>query len=522
MCDTQVGKKEKFNDGNSRNITKFSPSKIKVYPGSTLVLRLLLHSQIAETLLFRPTLDDWLVDNCQILYLSSSIDPPYLYLYQESKVTQKIKLSIPFLLEPGQSLKSWLRFPGIQEEAIPIELKILSPESERGKNQVVEVPLPVTLPFTGQEGWFSNALDRTTAGTFGLLSGVMELDKIPSRWLVAELLVILCRKGEQYTQTEPGRQLLNQLKHTRFFQNGVIAFTYAQIPSWLADSFKVAKTILGGQSLLYIWEQWLLSLVPAEEAQRVFVPPLWEEALVAGLEGAAERWFAGIVLGLALISPRVAIKLRDITSREVAVPKQILDSDRATQSTQSLLAGLPSLDTLPVRWLVVELLLLLCQQGDEYARTQAGSQLLAQLKCTRFFESGVLAFAAAQVPRWLVISQEAASAYLTSVGLQIGQGGLLYVGEQWLWSLLPTDLHLGQPTRNASVSGGAVGVIASGNMDAERWFSCVVLGLALRSPRIAATWCAIASSKDVDSLLPTPPGQTILNDVFQEGGSLQR
>lgn len=495
--------------------------KIKVYPGSTLVLRLLLYSQIAETLLFRPTIDDWLVDNGKILYLSSSIEPPYLYLERESKVTQKITLSIPFLLQPGQSLKSWLRFPGIQEEAIPIELKILSASPENDKYQVVEVPLPVTLPFTGQEGWFSNGGDRTTAGTFGLLSGMMELEKIPSRWLVGELLVILCQKGEEYAQTEPGRQLLNQLKPTRFFQNGVVAFAYAQIPNWIADTLKLAKTILGGQSLLYIWEQWLLSLVPPEEAQKASVPPLSPEAFVAGLEGSAGRWFAGLVLGLALISPRIAIKLRDIISGEV-VPKLILDSDRATQSTQSLLAGLPGLDTLPVRWLVVELLLVLCQQGDEYARTGAGSQLLAQLKGTRFFESGVLAFAAAQVPRWLVISHEAASAYQTSVGTQIGQGGLLDVGEQWLWSLVPTDLNLAQPTRNASASGGAVGVVASGGMDAERWFTSVVLGLALLSPRIAATGRALASSKGGGSPLPTSSGQTILNDVFQEGGSLQR
>lgn len=518
------------------SLDNYTHLKIKVYPGSILVVNLLLYSQIGEALLFRPTLDDWIVENGNIISVSNSISPPYLYLDRESKLSQKITLSIPFLLQPGEIIKSWLRFPGIQEEGIAIALEILLPEPEKDKSQVVEVSLPVTLPFTSQEGnRLSNAVARTTDATFDLLSGLMDVDKIPSRWLVAEILVILCQKGEEYGQTEPGNELLNQLKLTRFFQNGVIAFRAAQIPNWIADSLKSENTILGGYSLLYLWEQWLLKLVPSSveatpKKGETSVPLLLAKSFILKLGGSADRWLAGILLGLAQISPQIATKMKDFASGEASISNLESDAllgntlrDRATVATKSLLTALPGLDIFPARWLVVELLLLLCQKGDEYGRTETGSQLLAQLKPTHFLNNGVLAFAAAQLPRWLAISQQAASAYRSSVGSVPEQSGWLELAEQWMWSLVPIDSNVGQSYTELSVSGTATDAfVASLGMDAERWFSCVVLGLALVSPRIAATLKAIAESKSLPSPLPTPSEDTILNDVFQEGGSLQR
>ena len=514
-------------------IKNFVYKNIKVYRGSNLVLHLLINSQIAENLLFRPTLDDWLVDDGQVISISSSISPSYLYVVQGSQFSQKITISLPSILQIGQKVKSWLRFPAIQEEAIPIQLEIVLPETEKNQNQVVEVSLPVTLPFPSRDGnLFSNALDKSTGGMFGLMSGLIDLDKIPSRWLVAELLASLSKKGEEYAKTEPGTQLLNQIKPTSFFQNGVIAFASAQIPNWIGDSIKSENTILGGQSLLAIWEKWLLNLVPAEQEtlekkRETSVPGFLAEKFVAKLGGSADRWFAGILLGLAQISPVIAKKLQDIASKEATSDsdawQRIPLSDRTTQATKSLLAVLPGLNTLPARWLVIELLLLLCQEGDKYSRTQAGSELLTQLSNTRFYQNGVLAFAAAEAPRWLVITQEAASAYQNYVGGDKNQAGLLTLASQWLWRLGATEFNEGQPNSDFSVSAEAVDSLkASLGMDAERWFSCLVLGLALVLPRIATTWDAIASSIGVASILPTPSRQTIVNDVFCEAGSLQR
>ena len=498
-----------------QTLQRFLELRLKVYPGSTLVIRLLLDSQITENLLFRPTLDDWTVENGEIISLSYKINPPYLYLMWGSKVSQTITFSIPLFLQPGMRLNSWLRFPAIQEEAIPIQLEILSPLTT-AKPSAIEVALPVTLPFTSPE---ENA---TLAGSFSLMSGLMDLDKIPSRWLASELLTILCQTGQEYACTEPGKQLLHQIKATCLFKNGSDALASAQIPNWIADSFKSANTILGGYTLLNVWEQVLFSLVPGKNSQKTSVPVFSAENFVAKLGGSAERWFAGILLGLAQISPQIASKLKALNRAEVSVLTSNLESDRATEATKTLVAGLPSLDTLPVRWLVVELLIRLCQQGDEYARTQAGSQLLAQLKSTDFFKNGVLAFAAAAFPRWLTISQQAASAYQASVGAQMGQGGLLDLGQQWLWNLTPTDLTDRLKDEISLSSAAADAFVISLGMDAERWFSCIVLGLALVSPRIEGRLHAIASNQNNAHHCSKSFKQTRLDDVLQEGRSLQR
>jgi hypothetical protein len=476
----------------------FTYQKIKIYPGSTLVLQLLIHSQIAETLLLRPTLDDWMVDDGQIISVASRINPPYVYLVQGNQVKQAITLSIPFRLQPGQVLKSWLRFPGIQEEAILIQAEISLPESGKDQYQTIEVPLPITLPFTDLKGnYLSNTLDQATAGTFGLLSGLIDLDKIPSRWLVAELLVILCQTGEAYAQRESGKELLNQLQLTCFFQNGVFALASAQFPNWIADSLNSANTILGGQRLLDIWQQWLLSLVPrnmelAEKIGELSVPPFLAENLVSQLRGAADRWFAGIILGLVVISSRIRAIVEAIATQPPLPPTSA--NNRTGDATYTLVTGLLGLDQLPARWLVVELLFLLCQKGTESARTQPGSQLLNSLSHTDFFQNGILALSSAQVPRWLTISQFAATAFHSSLGMPTQQTSLLDTWEQWLWSLIPADLKTGELKTKILVppSSGET-LVAELGMDAQRWFASTILGLTRISPRIAATVEAIAA-----------------------------
>ncbi|GET41143.1 hypothetical protein [Microseira wollei] len=469
--------------------------KIKVNPGSTLVIHLLIDSQISEKLLFRPTLDDWVVDNGEVLDMHSSIQPPYLYLYQE-KFNQKITVKIPFILPPGKSIKSWLRFPGMVEEAIPISIEIVSPEWGKEQAQTVEVSLPVTLPCTSiGRNLLPAAVDQTTAGCFGLISGVMDLDKLPSRWLAAELLAILCEKGEEYAQRESGAELLARLKTTAWFKNRAIAFASAQIPNWIADSLKTTNIIFGGHSLVNIWEQWLLSLAPGTKA----------EVFIAKQERYAENWLAGILLGIGQINPRIGNKLKEIAAGE----------SLNGESANNFIFALPDLDKLPARWLVVELLLILCIQGDKYGQTKAGRALLAQLNQTDFFNNGVLAFAAAQVPRWLTITHQAASAYHASVGTKIGQGGLLPMAEQWLLGEMKSEISVCGATADAFVE--------SMGMDAKRWFSCVVLGLGVVSPRMGGVLGAIASDQSTTPLpSPTPSQQTKKGNLFPEGGSLQR
>ncbi|XHR84017.1 MAG: hypothetical protein ACFKPT_06735 [Gloeotrichia echinulata GP01] len=521
---------------NPRLLLEIPQVKVKVYPGSILVLRLSFQSQMTERWLFRPAIDDWIMDDGEIITIANLIDPPFIQLLPASKLSQTVTFFIPSDLKPEQFLKSWLWFPGIAEESISIEAEILSPTQQKDQPQVVEASLSVTLPFSSQTNLLSSAVDRTTSASFSLISSLIDLDKIPSRWLVAEFLVILCQAGNEYIQTKRGKQLLNQLKSTRFFENGVRAFVTAQVPKWIADSLNSADKVLNNQTLLSIWEQWLFSLVLEENVdvakktdKTSISSPKLAKVMVSELGEAADVWFTGIVLGLLLISPRVATTLTTIsftttTHSSQNILRRNLESDDAIQAINNLMTMLQALDILPARWLVLELLLLVCQKGNKYVQTPSGSELLQKLKTTRFFNNGVIAFSSAQVPRWLAISHQTAITYQASASSPLGEGGLLDVGQQWLWSLGLPDLNISALKNDISISANVTDAFVSSlGMDAQAWFGSLILGLVLLSPKIADL-CSreISTHLGVTSVVPSTTSQQTPENIFQERGSLQR
>ncbi|MEL7039681.1 MAG: hypothetical protein AAFO04_29335 [Cyanobacteria bacterium J06592_8] len=508
------------------NALQLPQLQFQLQPGSTLVLQMSFQSWMKEAILLRPTLDDWVVDGDLVLTARQTLDPPYIYLFSGNNGSQTITISIPDDVLPGQRLKTWLRFPGSQEEAIPIDVEIIpimQPES-----QVVELPFTVTFPDSEEaNSGFSHTFNATTAGIFGLISGVIDLDKIPSRWLVAELLIVIVQTGEEYAQTLPGSKLLEQLKQTVFYKNGTIALSSAQLPSWISESLTIANTILGGSSqtpgtqrLLYIWERWLLSLVgtdvEAEEVgQQIFVPPFLAEAVVDQLGMNADRWFGNLLLGLSVLSPRIGKTLAAIA--ELATPTPIGDA-KAAAAGYTLATTLPGLNFLPARWLVLELLVVLAQIGNEYAGSETGKQFSDRLSRTRFFKNGVVALASAKVPRWLQISQSTATAFANSIGAATGMGGMLVFWEWWLWSLLPdnSNIQISVPNNSAREA-----LSAELGMNGDRWFEAIILGLAVISPRIAAILEAIANLAPEPVTRPsTPP--TSVEDVIGESKSIGR
>ncbi|MEQ9357692.1 hypothetical protein [Coleofasciculus chthonoplastes] len=543
--------------------------RLQIPSGTDLVFQLLIRNQLHEAVLLRPTLDDWQLNDSELLPMVSRLEPTYVYLFPEYELTCQLTVSLPEYLPSGTSLKTWLRFPGWLEDAIPIQLELLETIKASDRTPVIH-PLMVTFPPPrDSKANYLGTSEPSTAGIFGLMSGLIDLDKIPARWLVAELLTRLCQHGTNYAQTPQGNELLTQLSRTQFFKNGVYAFSLAQVPAWISSSISMANTLLaaqiGQQHLLSIWEEWLFDLAQTDiemengggwgdggdredrgdgevhselnkggfcsnvtitsdkkipkPAPTNPVPYQRSEASILNTQN-PEKWFAGLILGLAQVSPRMADCFRAIATQDSTLP--IVDQTIAAQASYSLTTGLPGLDALPGRWLVVELLILLAQQGDIYSRTEAGSQLLNRLSRTRFFKNGVLAFASAQAPRWLVISQSAAAAYHSSLGVQMGQGGLLHVGEQWLWTLVANALNVKGIDNPVSVSNAATKTfVCELGMDAQRWFVGILFGLIQVSPKLARYVQAIADQAP-PPLTPTPTSPVKFDDVLNEGGSLGR
>ncbi len=499
--------------------------QFQLQPGSSLVLQMSFQNWMKEAILLRPTLDDWVVDNGNLVITASQkLEPAYIYLFSDSNSTETITIAIPGDVFPGQRLKTWLRFPGIQEEAIPIDVEIIP--VAQPLPQIVEFPLAVTFPVSGEtNSSFSHTFDVTTAGILGLISGVIDLDKIPTRWLVAELLIVIAQKGEEYAETLPGSRLLEKLKQTVFYKNGTVAFTSAQLPGWISESLTIANTLLGGSSqtpgnqrLLYIWERWLLSLVgidvEAEEVgKQIFVPPFLAEAFVAKLGMDADRWFSSILLGLSVLSPRIGKTLAAIA--ELAVPTPVADA-KAGGAGYTLATALPGLNFLPVRWLVVELLVVIAQIGKEYADSETGKQLSDRLSRTRFFKNGVVALASAQVLRWLQISQSTATAFANSIGTATGMGGMLIFWELWLWSLLPDNSNIQISVPNNS---GREALSAELGINGDLWFEAIILGLGVMSPRIEAVLEAIATLAPELISRPSRP-QASVEDIVGESKSI--
>jgi len=193
------------------------------------------------------------------------------------------------------------------------------------------------------------------------------------------------------------------------------------------------------------------------------------------------------------------------------------------QASYSLVAGLAGLDMLPARWLVAELLTAACRLGDEQLQTDAGQALLSRLGRTRFFKNGVVAFASAQAPRWILSGLSATAGLHAAMGGQQGQGQLLYIWERWLLGLADADIELGGPQAEVVIPDAQLQSFASTlGTQADRWFASLLLGLAALSPRMDSVLRQIAERAPEAPATPDAPSPASGDDVLGEDGSLGR
>jgi hypothetical protein len=300
---------------------------VEARPGSAVALRLRIRNRMMAAGLLRPEVDEWVANDGQILPSGARIEPGYVYLLQGAEARQTITLLVPAHLGAEAVLKTSLRFPGLGEETIPIEVRIRAPAAGAGPEPPLDVPLEIALPLGERMAATGDDFGSLAQASYSLVAGLAGLDMIPARWLVAELLTAVAQVGEAQAQTETGRALLDRLGRTRFFKNGVVAMASAQAPRWILSGLAATSGLhaaLGGQTgqgqLLYIWERWLLGLADGDiesdgAAARVHVPELALQSFASELGTSADRWFGNLVLGLAALSPRVATTLEAIAAQ---------------------------------------------------------------------------------------------------------------------------------------------------------------------------------------------------------------
>ncbi|MDJ0509948.1 MAG: hypothetical protein QNJ64_11915 [Crocosphaera sp.] len=476
--------------------------RCQVSSNSQLTLQLNLTNSSQEILLFRPTLEDWVIDNEVIISSVINIYPFFTVIPSQQTIQQTLVLKIPANLQPGKTLNNWLRFPGVQEVAIPLYLLIVPPSNLDNNNENFSLSLSIELPIIRE--------DPNLDPIINLMSGIIDLDKIPSRWLVAELCVKLYQIGEIYCQSSQGEQLLKQLKSTDFLVNGITTFSSLKIPEWILTTINNIHKILpceaGESHLLYVWESWLFSLDETNHN----VPKFIADDYVSQMGLSSEKWFSNLILGLAKLFPKIEERLREIKP----LKSSQLNPNKTNINFNNLLFGL---DLIPVRWLAVEMLVKIAYRGETSLQKEEEKKLLSVLNSSSFFVQGNLAFASAKIPRWIDISYSAITAYYHSLGLENSHDGLLYVAEAWLWNLSPNAL----PTRSITQPIDLDIFIKGLGMDETRWWIAIIFGLKQLCPRIEQSLQNIAqqTEKLIDKTRGLPSNY---NDVIKESGSIQR
>jgi hypothetical protein len=307
-------------------------ASLRVEAGGVLVVRLFTQNRMMAPALLRPVVDDWVAGDGQILPAQARLEPSYAYLLQGSEVRQTITLPVASHLRPGTPLRSAIRFPGVEEAGVPLAVEVAAAGSLG--SSFVDHDLRVSLPLAAAAGPAGGDRPAGTSAevSYSLAAGLAGFEMIPARWVVAEVLALVCQAGSAYGVTPEGARLLDALGRTRFFKNGVLAFAAAQVPRWVSGGLSAASGLhaaLGGQKgqgrLVYIWERWLLSLVDADvesapDGPAARVPESTVESFVSREGLAADRWFGDLVLGLASLSPRLAAALEIIAAAAPPAP----------------------------------------------------------------------------------------------------------------------------------------------------------------------------------------------------------
>ena len=194
-----------------------------------------------------------------------------------------------------------------------------------------------------------------------------------------------------------------------------------------------------------------------------------------------------------------------------------------SKSTVKLLGGLASLEVIPSKWVVSELILSCCSRGYKTALTEEGGARLQKIALTRFFKNGVLIFQGTQFVQWIKLALTISSGINSIAGGKEGGGMILQNWEEWLFNLLDQDIESPQfeykkvelPTSVDNKS-----VLDAMGTDPEKWFGYFILGLQIISPRIEYVINQLI--EDIESPKTKKKQNKQPKNVLNEKGSLQR
>jgi hypothetical protein len=300
---------------------------------SLVIFRITVDSCFSTPALLQPRFETWNDGTRNIPDIPVQIQPTYNYLSPGMKHTMSVSLQLPENLPAGTVLRSNLRFSGFKDCLLPVELTL----SEKDPSSVLFLEeREFTLPLTGSTPGNASAEDRRmTANIFftdsvtSLLSGMEALEKIPSRWLVTEIILAIADNGRHLAEKEEMREIIRKLRRTIFYKNGSLVTAGSQILHWLSTTHSITSNLnaLSGNQqseqprMLYNWEKWIFNLMhediehdAAIKSDIQFEPPQPFEVLLKAIDNKPEKLFLYFIIGLMEISPRLKDVIRQLTN----------------------------------------------------------------------------------------------------------------------------------------------------------------------------------------------------------------
>lgn len=319
-------------------------------PGANVILHIGLTSALSAPLVVQPTVSKWTGSEKPLEFVHR-FDPVYTYLVPKAHRSLSLSFEVPKDVQPGDEIRARLKFASIKDCSIDIVVSVTSPIDDSSfqlfeRNEEIQLPLETGSSNEGakEEPTFTNE------SLMNLMKGIEGFELLPSRWLVAEIILSLCESGYEIAQEPEKQEMIRNLQRTIFFKNGTMIVAGSQMINWLSISTSISSSLrsLTGQSgkgsgrMMQHWEKWLLNMIQADienmESKGVEVEiderPSFD-VILSKIGGAPDRLFLYFILGVMEISPRIKSVLNQVCQ---GVPVgEAMDDEDPTQMFADIL-----------------------------------------------------------------------------------------------------------------------------------------------------------------------------------------
>lgn len=190
-----------------------------------------------------------------------------------------------------------------------------------------------------------------------------------------------------------------------------------------------------------------------------------------------------------------------------------------------ILGSFTSLEIIPCKWLVAELIVAICTKGMSAHGNEKNKILIEDLQRTQFYKNGVLVVAGSQLIYWVKINLALSSSLQLASGGSVQPLGILQKWEELLLNLIDNDI---EAPDYVSVDilfpeGDSPDILLEKiGTEPEKWFLFLVLGLLEISPRISSIIAQIAAKAPRQAVKKVAAKRLPSKKVLKEKGSLKR